>query len=130
MYHTKRRYSATNKILKSCKRVIYSIASSLQQQAHQSTSTTGKIFARVYHAIYHKLQSLGIKGTARVVTSIASIFLIIIVMVTVSHNTNTIIFADNSLDIKEVDDAYISLDGAILDDGQDFGARFAYIVKP
>jgi hypothetical protein len=130
MYHTKRRYSATNKILKSCKRVIYFIASSLQQQAHHSTSITGKIFARIYHAIHHKFQSLGIKGTTKVVASIASIFLFVVIMIVASHNKNVAIFANNSLNIKEVDDAYISLDGAILDDGGDFGARFAYIVKP
>jgi hypothetical protein len=110
MYHTKRRYSATNKILKSCKRLIYSIASSLQQQAHQSTSITGKIFANLYHMMHHKLQSLGIKGTIKVVASIASIFLFVIVMISVSNNTNVATFANNSLDIKEVDDAYISLD--------------------
>jgi hypothetical protein len=110
--------------------MIYSIASSLQQQAYQSTSTTGKIFARVYHAIHHKLQSLGIKGTTKVVASVVSIFLFVMIMIIASRNNNTVIFANNSLDIKEVDDAYISLDGAILDDGDDFGARFAYIVKP
>ncbi len=130
MYHTKRRYSATNKILKSCTRMIYFIASRLQKQAHQSTSITGKIFAHVYHVIHHKLQSLGTKGTIKVVASIASIFFFVVIMISVSDNKNVAIFANNSLNIKEVDDAYISLDGAILDDGEDFGARFAYIVKP
>ena len=84
----------------------------------------------MYHAICYKFQSLGIKGITKVVTSIASIFLFVIIMLIASHNKNVIIFANNSLNIKEVDDAYISLDGAILDDWGDFGARFAYIVKP
>gem|GEM_PF-2564289 len=39
-------------------------------------------------------------------------------------------FADNSLSIKDVDDAYISLDGTILDGDEAFGARFAYMIKP
>lgn len=109
--------------------MIYQLVTSLQQKAHQSTSITGKIFAYTYYIVYHKLQSLGIKGTTKVVTSIVSIFLFVMIMISVSDN-NVAIFANNSLDIKEVDDAYISLDGAILDDGEDFGARFAYIVKP
>jgi LysM repeat protein len=130
MYHTKRRYSAINKILKSCKRVIYQSTAFLQKKAHRSTSITGKILANTYAAIYDKLQSLGIKGTCKIIVSIMSIFLFAGLVMSVSDDKDIAIFADNSLNIKEVDDAYISLDGAILDEDEDFGARFIYIVKP
>ena len=64
------------------------------------------------------------------IASIASIFLFIFIVVRYNHS-QVLIFADNTINIKEVDDAYISLDGAILEwEEGDFGARFAYVVKP
>jgi surface antigen len=74
--------------------------------------------------------SLGIRWTTKVVWSIASIFVFTIIAVIMSWKSDISVFANGSLGIKEVDDAYISLDGAILDSNTDFGARFAYIVKP
>jgi LysM repeat protein len=109
--------------------VIYQLATALQHKAHDSTSTTGKIFAHIYHAIHHKMHSLGIWWISKIVASIASIFLFALIVMSVSNN-NITVFADNTLDIKDADDWYISLDWVILDDGQDFWARFAYIVKP
>lgn len=130
MYHSKRRYSTTNKILKSYKRVINHIAKWLQEKAHYSTSTTWKIFARVYNAVYQKIHSLGAWWTIKIVTSIVSIFSFIAIMVVMSWKSDLPVFASSTLGVKEVDDAYISLDGAILDSEGDFGGRFEYIVRP
>lgn len=110
--------------------MIYQVTDSLQKKAHKSTSTTGKAFARIYQMTYHKISSLWLRWTMKIIGSVASIFLFVAVMMSVWQKSWVTVFADNSLNVKEVDDAYISLDGAILDSNQDFGARFSYIVKP
>lgn len=130
MYHTKRRYSVTNKMIKSCKRVIYQLTASLQKKAHLSTSTTGKVFARIYQATSDKLSSLGLWWTMKIIGSVTSVFVFVMIIMSMWQRSWVIVFADNTLDIKELDDAYISLDWAILDSNQDFGARFSYIIKP
>lgn len=130
MHHTKRRYSATNKIIKSGKRFISNALYSLQNKTQQSSSTTGRVFSHVYKKIYQKLASLWLWWTFKATASVLSIIVFVVVMMSMWGKSWVMVFADNSLNIKEVDDAYISLDGAILDSNNEFGARFMYIVKP
>jgi len=130
MYHTKRRYSATNKIIKSCKRFIYHTVAILQHKTQQSTSITGKAFSYLYTISYHKLSSLGLWWTLKIGFSIVSIIAVVAIMMSMWDKSWVMVFADNSLNIKPVDDGYISLDGAILDSNAwDPWARFSYMIK-
>lgn len=110
--------------------MIYRFINSLSTPHHYQSSITLKIFRNTIHNISHKLWSLGTKWTLKITSSVAIVIVFVFLITSMGGKSPVMAFADNSLSIKDVDDAYISLDGTILDGDEAFGARFAYMIKP